>query len=159
MSHDRYDSTRQAWENIWQEADVLVELEAVQSARSLETIALYEAHLPKDDLILEAGSGLSAVVMTLRQKGYSIMGIDYAINALYASKQYEPSLGLGGADVHHLPFANDTFGAYLSFGVLKNTLNRGCSLRSRKRTAILKPNGVIVLTIPYPNATSIKRCA
>ena len=68
MSHDRYDSTRQAWENIWQEADVLVELEAVQSARSLETIALYEAHLPKDDLILEAGSGLGAVVMTLRQR-------------------------------------------------------------------------------------------
>lgn len=151
MSHDRYDSTRQAWENIWQEADVLVELEAVQSARSLETIALYEAHLPKDDLILEAGSGLSAVVMTLRQKGYSIMGIDYAINALYASKQYEPSLGLGGADVHHLPFANDTFGAYLSFGVLEH-FEQGMLPALKEAHRILKPNAVIVLTIPYPNA-------
>lgn len=151
MSHDRYDSTRQTWESIWQEADVLVELEAVQSARSLETIALYEPHLPKDDLILEAGSGLSAVVMTLRNKGYNIMGIDYAINALYASKQHQPDLGLGGADVHHLPFANDTFGAYLSFGVLEH-FEQGMLPALKEAHRILKPNGVIVLTIPYPNA-------
>ncbi|MFN8378015.1 MAG: methyltransferase domain-containing protein [Anaerolineae bacterium] len=149
-SPDRYDSTKQAWEDIWAGASVEVELEAVRYERSLETMRRYMAYLNKDDLILEAGSGLSAVVITLRRLGYRVMGMDYAENALRISRDYDPSLPLFAGDVHALPCADDSLGAYLSFGVLEH-FEHGMGPALIEAHRILQPGGVLVLTIPAPN--------
>ncbi|MEL6270984.1 MAG: class I SAM-dependent methyltransferase [Chloroflexota bacterium] len=146
----RYDSTRDAWEHIWQSANVQVELDAVQSPRSLETIRMYEPYLPKNDLILEAGSGLSAVVITLRRHGFNVLGMDYALNALQASREFDSDLDLLAGDVHHLPFPDDSLGGYLSFGVLEH-FEHGMGPALHEACRALKPNGTLVLTIPYPN--------
>lgn len=146
----RYDSTRKAWENIWDAASVEVELQAVQYPRSMQTIRIYLPHLPKDALILEAGSGLSAVVITLRQMGYNVAGLDYAENALHRSRAYDPSLPLVTGDVHALPFGENTLGGYLSFGVLEH-FEHGVTPGLREAYRVLKPGGVLVLTIPAPN--------
>jgi SAM-dependent methyltransferase len=145
-----YDSTRQAWERIWQSADMEAELEAVRSARSLATIRAYEPYLPKDELILEAGSGLSAVVVTLQRRGYNVLGLDYAVNALQASQGYDDSLTLAAGDVHKLPFADWSVGAYLSFGVLEH-FEQGMCAALAEANRVLRQDGVLVLTIPYPN--------
>lgn len=146
----RYDTTRVAWEKIWQEANVENELHTIRSARSLETIRTYEPYLPKDDLILEAGSGLGAVMITLQRRGYPVIGVDYAMNALEVSRRYDESLTLSGGDVHHLPFADNSIGAYLSFGVLEH-FEQGMQPALKEAYRILKPNGVLIMTIPYPN--------
>ncbi|MBE2182982.1 MAG: class I SAM-dependent methyltransferase [Anaerolineae bacterium] len=146
----RYDSTRETWENIWDGASVEIELEAVASARSMETIHKYIPFLPKDKPIIEAGSGLSAVVITLRQMGYPVYGLDYAVNALEISRRYDPSLPLIGGDVHKLPFAENSLGAYLSFGVLEH-FEQGMMPALDEAYRVLQPEGVLVLTIPYPN--------
>lgn len=153
MSSNRYDSTRTAWENIWQSANIQVELDAVQSDRSMETIHAYLPYLSKEDVILEAGSGLSAVVITLRQWGYNVVGLDYAVNALVASHEYDNSLSLTAGDVHKLPFQDNSLGAYLSFGVLEH-FEHGMLPALNEAYRILKPNGVLVLTIPYPNVVN-----
>lgn len=149
----RYDSTRQAWEEIWDGASVPVELEVVQSERSLEVMRRYLAYLNKDDLILEAGSGLSAVVITLRRLGYRVIGCDYAENALRVSREYDPTLQLFAGDVHALPCADASFGAYLSFGVLEH-FEHGMGPALKEAHRILQPGGVLVLTIPYPNVVN-----
>lgn len=146
----RYVTTHRAWQQIWHHANIERELEAIRSARSLETIRAYEPYLPKDDLILEAGSGLSAVVITLRRRGYNVVGLDYAANALHMSRHYDESLTLTEGDVHRLPFADNALGAYLSFGVLEH-FEHGMEPALAEAHRILKPNGVLVLTIPYPN--------
>ncbi|KXK12466.1 MAG: group 1 glycosyl transferase [Chloroflexi bacterium OLB15] len=148
--NSRYDSTREAWENIWDGASVEVELEAVASARSMETINKYLPYLPKDAPIIEAGSGLSAVVITLRRLGYPIYGLDYAVNALEISRRYDPELALLGGDVHKLPFAENSLGAYLSFGVLEH-FEQGMMPALDEAYRVLRPEGILVLTIPYPN--------
>lgn len=150
---DRYDSTRTAWENIWDTASMEVELEAVQYRRSLETIRKYLPYLPKDQPILEAGSGLSAVVITLRRMGYNVIGLDYAVNALETSRQYAPELPLLAGDVHTLPFADNSVGAYLSFGVLEH-FETGMNVPLAEAYRILQPGGALVLTIPYPNVVN-----
>ncbi len=150
MSDSRYDSTRTAWEHIWQAADIEQELETVRSARSLATIRAYEPYLPQDETILEAGSGLSAVLITLRQRGYNVVGLDYALNALRASQGYDHTLDLMAGDVHHLPFPSGSLGGYLSFGVLEH-FEHGMSAALHEAHRVLKADGVLVLTIPYPN--------
>lgn len=156
----RYDSTRHAWQEIWDGASVEAELEAVASARSTETIAQYLPFLPKDVPLLEAGSGLSAVVITLRRMGYDVLGLDYAVNALEISRRYDATLPLTGGDVHALPFGNDSLGAYLSFGVLEH-FEQGMAPALAEAFRVLMPGGALVLTIPYPNlvnrAVSLKR--
>ena len=146
----RYDSTRQAWQDIWTKANVEVELETVRSARSLATIRAYLPYLSKDDLLLEAGSGLSAVVITLREIGYNVVGLDYAENALHESRAYDPTLPLTTGDVHALPFQSNSLGAYLSFGVLEH-FEHGMQPALLEAYRVLKPGGALVLTIPYPN--------
>jgi SAM-dependent methyltransferase len=146
----RYDSTRKAWETIWQSASVEVELEAVRYDRSLETLRRYAPYLPKDAPILEAGSGLGAVVITLRNLGYNVFGLDYAENALHASRAYDPALPLLAGDVHALPFADGSLGAYLSFGVLEH-FEHGMGPALAEAHRVLRPHGILVLTIPYPN--------
>lgn len=145
-----YDSTRRAWEEIWDGANIQVELEAVQSARAQATIAAYLPYLSRDDIHLEAGSGLSAVVIALRQRGYRVVGMDYAVNALRYSRAYDPSLPLFGGDVHALPHPDDCFGSYLSFGVLEH-FEHGMMPALKEAYRVVKRGGVIVLTIPYPN--------
>ncbi len=150
LNENLYQTTRQAWEAIWDNADVAQEVATMSYARSQRTLRQYTAFLNKDDLILEAGSGLSAALVALRAQGYRVIGVDYALNALRASRRYDPTLLLGAADVHALPFAEGTFGAYLSFGVLEH-FPHGMQPALQEAWRVLKRGGVLVLTIPYPN--------
>lgn len=153
MMSDRYDSTRQAWENIWDQASVEQELQTESYTRARDTMRQYVPYLPKDQLILEAGSGLSAALITLQRMGYRVTGLDYAENALHISRQYDPSLVLAAGDVHTLPYASESFGAYLSFGVLEH-FEAGMAKPLSEAYRVLKRGGILVLTIPYPNVVN-----
>jgi SAM-dependent methyltransferase len=146
----RYDSTRKAWEDIWDSASVERELELMKSHRARQTLAIWLEYLPKEGVILEAGSGLSAAVITLRRLGYNVIGLDYAVKALLVSRQYDPTLPLLAGDVHALPHATDSLAAYLSFGVLEH-FEHGMLPALTEALRVLKPGGIMILTIPYPN--------
>ncbi len=170
----RYDSTREAWEHIWDSASVERELELMQSARAKEALMRWSAYLSTEGVILEAGSGLSAAVITLRKMGYNVVGLDYAANALHISHQYDRTLplnvvGLDYAanalhishqydrtlpllvgDVHALPHAENSLMGYLSFGVLEH-FEHGMMPALHEAYRVLAPGGIMVLTIPYPN--------
>ncbi len=148
--NNRYDSTRQAWETIWNDASIEAELATMHYPRAQTILNTYLPYLPKHEMLLEAGSGLSAVVMTLRRMGYRIIGLDYAENALHLSRHYDPALLLVAGDVHALPCADNSIGAYLSFGVLEH-FEHGMQPALKEAYRILKPGGILVLTIPYPN--------
>ena len=147
---NRYDSTREAWENIWDSASVEIELETARYRRAIKARDQYLPYLSKNDLILEAGSGLSAAVISLRELGYQIIGLDYAVNALQISREHTPNLPLLGGDVHALPFPDNSLGGYLSYGVLEH-FEHGMGDALKEAYRVLKPGGIGVITIPYPN--------
>ena len=149
----RYNSTRQAWENIWDTASVERELQEMDYPRAKQAIRIYTEHLPKNGVILEAGSGLGAIVITLRRMGYNLIGLDYAVKALHTSHSYDPSLPLVAGDVHALPHATNSLDGYLSFGVLEH-FEHGMQPALKEAFRILKPGGVMILTIPYPNVVN-----
>ncbi|MEM9954815.1 MAG: class I SAM-dependent methyltransferase [Chloroflexota bacterium] len=145
-----YNSTRKAWEDIWDAASVDVELQTSYYRRSIRGRNHYLPYLNQEDVILEAGSGLSSALIPLREMGYKVVGVDYALNSLHASRDHTPELALAGADIHHLPFADNSVGAYLSFGVLEH-FEHGMHDALVEAHRILKPDGIAVITIPYPN--------
>ncbi len=145
-----YDTTRQTWEDIWEGASVETELDTLRYSRARQTIARYERYLDRDGIILEAGCGLAAVVIYLREKGFRVIGLDYAVNALRKAHAFDPTLPLCAGDVHALPYASGSLAAYLSFGVLEH-FPHGMGPALREAARVLRPGGILVLTIPYPN--------
>jgi len=74
--------------------------------RSKEKFNFLEMFLPKNDLILEAGCGLSPKLIHFDSKSYQILGIDYIFSALEQVKKYDPNLFLAQSDLHALPYLN-----------------------------------------------------
>ena len=150
MTVDRYDSTRQAWEDIWDGASVEIELEVLKQRRTRDQFDVFPRFLSREGVILEAGSGLGATVIWLREQGFNVIGLDYAVNALRVSRGYDPALSVQAGDVHALPYADNSLHGYLSFGVLEH-FEHGVLPALQEAYRVLAPGGIVVLTIPYPN--------
>ncbi|MCS6870500.1 MAG: class I SAM-dependent methyltransferase [Anaerolineae bacterium] len=150
MAASTYEQTRQAWRNIWQETDFARELATLDYPRARELLNLYLPYLDRTLPVLEAGCGPGHVVYHLRQHGYAALGLDYAPEALLPTRAQFPDLPLHLGDVHHLPYAANSFGAYLSFGVVEH-FEEGPVGALREAFRVLKPKGILVLTTPTPN--------
>jgi SAM-dependent methyltransferase len=145
-----YESTRQAWRDIWERTDVAAELRTRDYARARATRARFLPFLPKNGVVLEAGCGLGLELVGLAEQGYRMVGIDYVEQAVRRVHGFRPSLALAVADVHALPFRDGTLGAYLSFGVLEHfEWGPGPALREAHR--VLRDGGVLVATVPSPS--------
>lgn len=104
--------------------------------------------LKKSDVILEAGCGFGQWVYALNHLGYPIIGIDIAEKTLVKIKKKYPLLKLKIADVEKLPFKDQQFDAYLSFGVIEHFPDGPQKVLNEARR-VLKENGLLYLTVPY----------
>jgi SAM-dependent methyltransferase len=148
---DLYDRTRRSWEAIWEEeSSIREEIDVLNEARTTDQFDVFPGYLSRDGYILEAGSGLGATLLYLRDRGYKVIGCDYAERALRQFHAYDSTIPLHIADVHALPYAANSLYGYLSFGVFEH-FAQGMSAALREAHRVLVPSGILVLTIPYPN--------
>lgn len=115
--------------------------------RHLEEFEIYSQYFPKNANILEAGCGLGNQVIFLKRKGLRVVGVDYAEDALRKVKSFDSSLCLSVADIHSLPFRNNSFHAYLSFGVLEH-FPFGPIPALKEANRVLAKDGIIVVSMP-----------
>jgi SAM-dependent methyltransferase len=144
-----YEETRQAWRNIWINATFDNELKTLDYERSQEILNTYVPYLDRNKPILEAGCGMGQVVYYLKNRGYQIVGLDYAPEPLAGTKERFPDLPLHMGDVHHLPYADNTFGNVLSFGVVEH-FEQGPDAALRESYRVTAPNGKLIITVPHP---------
>lgn len=107
-------------------------------------------NLPKGEPILEAGCGLGAWVVFLSEKGYDISGIDHDEKVIERLKGWKPSLKVSSGDISRLPYGDNFFGAYISLGVVEH-FEEGCEEALKEAYRVLKPGGLIFLTVPLEN--------
>lgn len=114
------------------------------------TAPVFLAHLPKEEVILDAGCGLGRWVFYLRQHGFRAMGTDYAHAALAQAMRYKHPAPLFAADTLRLPLRDESLGAIISLGVIEHAPEGpGPALRELRR--VLKPGGVALVAVPYNN--------
>lgn len=107
-------------------------------------------HLPKDDLILEAGCGTGRVVKFLQDLGYSIEGIEVNAEIIRQVKQVHPDLNLIAGDILSIPKEDNYYGGIISFGVVEH-FPQGLELPLAEHYRLLKPGGIAVITVPSFN--------
>jgi len=141
---------RREFEEEWENTSVETLLETNDYPRAREEFACLEKHLPKSDLILEAGCGLGPKLLYFDDKNYNIIGVDYVLPALTRVKAYKAAVRLAQSDVHFLPFPDDTFGAYLSYGVVEH-FPQGPQQAISEAYRVLKPGGLVFMMVPADN--------
>jgi SAM-dependent methyltransferase len=106
--------------------------------------------LPRDGRILEAGCGNGLWVSRLRENGYDCLGVDSSISTLSRSCKQRNDLPVVGGDVTRLPFADETFSAYVSLGVIEHFRDEP-QLVLQEARRVLKENAVICISTPFEN--------
>jgi len=76
--------------------------------------------LQKNDRILEAGCGRGQNVAALDYRGFDIVGLDFSKHVIEEIKDFRPDLDVVVGDLRELPFKDNEFSVYLSFGVIEH---------------------------------------
>lgn len=135
------------WHDYWNKTSILKE---VNSCQTDELWGIIKAYIKPNDKIIDAGCGLGRWVIYLSSKGYNIIGIDNLGEAIDILKKFDKKLKLKIAGVDKLPFPDNSFDTYLSFGVVEHFENGPLdALREAKR--VLKKGGIIILETPNDN--------
>jgi SAM-dependent methyltransferase len=107
-------------------------------------------HLPKDGLIVDAGSGTGKWPIYLHRLGFRIVGVEISHEANVIAKENQGDVALIEADLMAMPLRDRSIDAVLSFGVVEH--NEAGPLEALREThRILKPDGLLVLSVPYNN--------
>jgi SAM-dependent methyltransferase len=106
--------------------------------------------LPRDGLIVDAGCGPGRVPMYFQRRGYRILGVEISHEACRIAKRHQNDLKIVEADVRKMPLRAHSVDAVVSLGVVEH--NEAGPLEALRETRrILRPNGLLVLTVPYDN--------
>lgn len=111
---------------------------------------IFEAHLPREGLILEAGCGLGAWVKWLNGRGRSAIGLDRYPDIVRRARELGVDVRQG--DITDLrEFATGSLAAYVSLGVIEH-FEHGPAPAIREALRVLRPGGIAVFTTPAATA-------
>ena len=152
-SNPEYDQTRVEFEDEWSRNKIEDLIRTNDYKRARQERNLYENYLSKGGLILEAGCGLGPKVIYFKKKGFRVVGVDFVPSALKRLKQFDPSINLAACDIHDCPFPDDSFVAYLSYGVVEH-FPHGSQDAIIEAYRVLKKGGIILMMVPAENSLS-----
>lgn len=114
---------------------------------------------PPGARILDLGSPKDLAHHLARDRGYRVVSVDILPSEVETSRRYPPpgnSAGAGSGSVQaemqdgrRLSYGDHTFDAAYSVSVLEHIPDRGDSAAIRELVRVVKPGGVVVVTVPY----------
>lgn len=107
------------WDAQWQSQNIERVLSKAQRGE-LTGMEFLLGRIPRDSKVLEAGCGKGQIVAALAHHGHCIAGVDFAEETVRQIKAFMPEHDIRVADIRSLPFPDNHFGTYLSFGVIEH---------------------------------------
>lgn len=107
--------------------------------------------LPRDGLILEAGSGPGHKVAYLQNLGYRVEGVELNREVVDSMKASRPALPLRLGDVGALEVPNGHYAAVTSFGVIEH-FRAGPHAPLAEHFRVLRSGGIALISVPSLNA-------
>ena len=137
-----------AWETNWQDEDMNESL--IYAAYNNPYKVDFDRFCLPGKNIIEGGCGLGRFVVYYAKKGCNIVGIDFAKQTVEYLKANVKGLPVQYASVENIPYENNAFDIYLSIGVMEH-FEEGPDSVLTEAYRILKPDGYLILTVPYIN--------
>ena len=113
--------------------------------------------------LLDIGCGWGRWSIAAARKGYRVVGIDSALEAAHAATRVSRQLGVAAAfavaDGRHLPFADASFDAVFSYGVLQHFSKPDVRRTLAEVSRTLKDGGTCVVGMPnsFGPLTTLRR--
>ncbi len=107
---------------------------------------------------LDLGSGLGRHSVYMAKKGFAVTAMDisdYGIDYLKSrAKKENVNLSCSVADMHNLPYDDNSFDCILAYHVIYHTDTNGFVQSLKEIERVLKPNGELFLTLISKNTYS-----
>lgn len=111
---------------------------------------LLEKNLDKHKKYLDAGCGIGAWIIFLKEQGYNVEGIDVAARIVRALTEYNPDLKVKVASVTRIPYPDNDLDGVLAIGTLEYVEDKiPDALQEMRR--VLKPGGMLFTEVPIAN--------
>jgi len=146
----RSDVGEQFWENQWERHFSLRFYDPYKQGQLGMYKALFCRFLPKTGRILEAGCGLGQYVVALEERGYTVDGVDLALESLKKVGTVNPEVRLYAGAVERLPVADGCYAGYISLGVVEHR-ESGPEVYLREAARVLQDDGIAIFTVPHFN--------
>lgn len=111
---------------------------------------IFFKYLNKEDTYLEAGCGLGAWVIYLKQKGYKILGIDHDEKVINRVKDFKKDIEVESGDICNLKYEDNSLDGYISLGVIEH-FEEGTKKPVDEAYRVVKHGGRYIITVPCDN--------
>lgn len=138
------------WDHHWQEQDIVKLYEETQAWMDSFFGDTFERFFSKQTPMLEAGCGLGQIVHALRAQGYACEGVEWAEKTVTLVQKQFPDLPIRAGDVTALDCPDETYGAYISLGVIEHRQD-GPEPFLKEAFRVLRPGGTALFSVPYYN--------
>ncbi len=153
---DKVLEDRLAWERVYAKGEYL---QQPIHPELVEVIKRFESQAVKHVLDLGCGSGRHTVF--LAKHGFEVFGLDIAPSGLSATLQLLAEAGLTAqvvlSDIQRLPYEDDFFDAIISVQVIHHNRLRDIEATVAEMWRVLKPHGLVWVTVPVPDNHPSKR--
>lgn len=136
------------WDDIWSKYDIEKQIKMSENDRVLRGIT--GRFLEPNSKVLDGGSGMGNKVYCLQKHGYQAYGVDYAEKTVEAVKSVCPELNIQYGNIMSLPFEDNYFDGYWSFGVIEHFLE-GYGKITDEMARVIRPEGYLFITFPSMN--------
>lgn len=128
----------------------LLQNEADMAFRRRAMTLLDHLGLRDGDSVLDCGCGMGVYMMLMgRLRNLNIVGVDGDVGRLEWAEREGVPARLSRVDIHKLPFADNSFDKVLMTEVLEHLADNRVAMREVFR--VLKPGGVLALSVPHAN--------
>jgi len=139
------------WTQIWeQEGGPQGRIARIARQDEYRLMAPYLRRMPKEASILDGGCGMGDWVLSLARDGFDITGLDLSRKTVAQLQARFPEAKFAAGDIRSTDFPDATFDAYFSWGVFEHFEN-GPQDCIREAVRILKPGGMLFVSVPHDN--------
>lgn len=112
--------------------------------------AVFLKYLPRKGRILDAGCGIGQHVLSYRDLGYQIEGIDFSQQAIDLIVKFDATAPCRQGNVLKIDAPDSSYDCYYSLGVFEH-FEEGPEAAIEEAKRLLSDNGIFMLTMPYQN--------
>lgn len=138
------------WTQCWEERADVAQANKIMRREEYPLMEPLLRELPRGSRILDGGCGMGEWTAYLTDQGFNVVGMDLSRRTIERLCEKQPNHHFVYGDIRRTQFEDASFDAYFSWGVFEHFEN-GLGECVAEAFRILKPGGLLFVSVPYQN--------